>query len=89
MGGRVGSVLGSFVFFCIAPGTVAGWVPYVLSEWRIQPALLGVPGVRILGGVVAAMGVAILVECFSRFAIEGRGTPAPIAQLSVLSVVIA
>lgn len=29
--------------------------------------------------VVASLGVAILVECFSRFAIAGRGTPAPIA----------
>ena len=86
MGGRVGPVLGSFVFFWIAPGTVAGWVPWVLSEWRIQPALLGVPGGRVLGGGVAAVGVAILVECFSRFAIEGRGTPAPIAPTEKLVV---
>ncbi len=78
MGGRVGSLLGSFVFFLIAPGTVAGWVPYALSHWRFQPALLGVPGGRVVGGVAAAVGVAMLIECVLRFAIEGRGTPAPI-----------
>jgi protein-S-isoprenylcysteine O-methyltransferase Ste14 len=86
MGDRAGPILGSFVWFWIAPGTVAGWVPYALSEWRIQPPLLGVPGGRVVGAVVAAMGVMILVECFSRFAIKGRGTPAPIAPTETLVV---
>ena len=86
MGGRVGSLIGSFVFFWIAPGTVAGWVPYTLSKWRLQPPLLGIPGGRVVGGVVTAVGVAILVECFFRFAIEGRGTPAPIAPTERLVV---
>ena len=75
----VGAVLGSFVFFLVAPGTIAGLVPYLLSRWRIQPPLLGVPAGRIVGGIVLAMGVAGLVECFGRFAIKGHGTPAPIA----------
>ena len=79
MASKLGSVLGSFVFFWIAPGTVAGWVPYALSRWRMQPPLLGVASLRIVGGVLATMGVAGLVECFARFAITGRGTPAPIA----------
>ena len=83
---RVGSLLGSFVFFVIAPGTVAGWVPYALSGWQIQPPLLGVPGGRIVGGVIAAMGVLGLVACFGRFASEGRGTPAPIAPPQSLVV---
>jgi len=86
MGGRVGPLLGSFIFFWIAPGTVAGWVPYALSRWRIQPPLLGVRGGRAVGGGVAAMGAAILVECFSRFTIEGRGTPAPIMPTESLVV---
>ena len=86
MGGRVESLIGSFVFFWIVPGTVAGWVPYALSKWRLQPPLLGLPGGRVVGGVVTAAGVAILVECFSRFAIEGRGTPAPIAPTERLVV---
>ena len=84
--GKVGPLLGSLVFFVVAPGAVAGWVPYLLSEWRIQPPLLGVPGGRVVGGLLAAFGVAILVECFWRFASEGRGTPAPIAPTETLVV---
>src|SRR5262249_33185707 len=75
----VGAVLGSFVFFLVAPGAIAGLVPYLLSRWRIQPPLLGVPAARIVGGIVLAIGVAGLVECFGRFALKGHGTPAPIA----------
>jgi len=84
--GRVGPFLGSLVFFVVAPGAVAGWVPYLLSEWRLQPPLLGVPGGRVVGGLLATFGVAILVECFWRFASEGRGTPAPIAPPETLVV---
>jgi hypothetical protein len=80
VGGRVGSLLGSLVFFVIAPGTVAGWIPYVLSKWRFQSPLLGVSGGRMLGGVLAAVGVSVLVECFWRFASEGRGTTWVIPQ---------
>ena len=68
MTGTVGAVLGSFVFFLVAPGTIAGLVPYVLSRWSMQPPLLGVPAGRIVGGIVLTIGVAGLVECFGRFA---------------------
>jgi len=67
------------VFFLVAPGAIVGLVPYLLSRWRIQPPLLGVPAARIVGGIVLAIGVAGLVECFGRFALKGHGTPAPIA----------
>lgn len=86
MSRRAGPLLGSLVFFVVAPGAVAGWVPYLLSEWRIQPPLLGVPGGRVVGGLLATFGVAILVECFWRFASEGRGTPAPIAPTETLVI---
>src|SRR4029434_2985224 len=69
--GKVGPLLGSLVFFVVAPGAVAGWVPYLLSEWRIQPPLLGVSGGRVVGGLLAAFGVAILVECFCVSRVKG------------------
>ena len=86
MRGRVGAVVGSLVFFVIAPGTVAGWVPYLLSRWWFQPPLFDIPASRVVGGVLAVTGVAILVDCFSRFALEGRGTPAPVAPTERLIV---
>ena len=83
---RVRALVGSFIFFWIAPVTVAGWIPYALSGWRIQPPLFGAPAGRIVGSVVAVIGAAGLIECFGRFAIKGRGTPAPIAPPEVLVV---
>ena len=79
MASKLGPIVGSFVFFWVAPASIAGWLPYMLSGWRIHPPLLGVPAGRIVGGVIAVVGAAGLVECFARFAIKGRGTPAPIA----------
>ena len=81
---RISAVLGSIVFFCVAPGTFAGLVPYRLTRWRIGPSLLGIPALRWVGGAMIVLGVAGLVECFARFALQGRGTPAPIAPPEVL-----
>ena len=76
------ATVGSLVFFCLAPATVAGWVPYALTGWRLPPFAPG----RVGGAVVAAIGAVGLVECVGRFAIAGRGTPAPIAPTERLIV---
>ena len=83
---RVGAFIGSFVFFWLAPGIVAGWIPYLLTGWRVQAPLFGVTAGRLLGGSVAAIGLACLIECFARFALKGRGTPAPVAPTEDLVV---
>jgi protein-S-isoprenylcysteine O-methyltransferase Ste14 len=75
---RASAVLGSAVFFVIAPATIAGLVPWWLSGWRVQPALLGLPALRGFGVLLIAGGIAVLLECFARFALEGLGTPAPV-----------
>jgi protein-S-isoprenylcysteine O-methyltransferase Ste14 len=81
---RVAPLIGSLVFFIIAPGTVAGWMPYWLTAWQMQPPLFGVRGLRPIGVVLGAAGVVLLVDCFLRFALEGRGTPAPVAPTEAL-----
>lgn len=83
-GTRVRAVLGSFVFFLVAPGVVAGAVPFALVGWTFQPPLLGLPGERLVGLVAVGAGLASLVDCFARFALEGRGTPGPVEQTEVL-----
>jgi protein-S-isoprenylcysteine O-methyltransferase Ste14 len=83
---RLDAVVGSFIFFWVAPGIVAGWIPYRLTGWRVQAPLLGVTAGRLMGGVVAAVGLVCLIECFARFALEGRGTPAPVAPTEELVV---
>jgi protein-S-isoprenylcysteine O-methyltransferase Ste14 len=86
MKGKVGPALGSLLFFVVAPGTVAGLVPYLLSGWRLEPPFFGVSAVRMVGGVLIVLGVVALVECFARFAFQGRGTPAPVAPTETLVV---
>ena len=78
------AILGSFVFFLVAPGVVAGVVPYALVGWTLQPPLAGLPGERLVGVLAVGVGVACLLDCFARFALEGRGTPAPMEQTEVL-----
>jgi protein-S-isoprenylcysteine O-methyltransferase Ste14 len=64
-------------FLLLAPGTVAGLIPWWISHWRLQPAWLGLDLTRWLGAAMAAAGLIGLLESFVRFAVEGLGTPAP------------
>jgi len=72
-------LLGSFVFLLIAPGFVAGVVPFWITRWQLNRAFLGIPAFRILGIVLMLGGAPIVLDSFVRFAIQGLGTPAPIA----------
>lgn len=73
---RTTASIGSFLFLLLAPGTVAGVVPYWLTGWRLTAAPWPL---RALGAALITLGVVLLVSCFARFAWVGRGTPAPIA----------
>jgi protein-S-isoprenylcysteine O-methyltransferase Ste14 len=75
---RFFAVLGSAVFLVIAPGTVAGLMPWWISGWQMQAPLLGLPAMRVIGGVLIAAGVPVLLDSFARFALQGVGTPAPV-----------
>jgi len=75
---------GSAVFLVIAPGVVAGLIPWWLTGWRIGAAY-PVP-VRVTGAVLTAAGAAVLLGAFAQFAVQGRGTPAPPAPTEQLVV---
>jgi protein-S-isoprenylcysteine O-methyltransferase Ste14 len=79
---RTSAVFGSILFLVVAPGTVAGLVPYWLTGWRGHAALPW----RIAGSALILGALALLLECFGRFAWIGRGTPAPIAPTDRLVV---
>src|SRR3954467_12204606 len=73
---RVRAAAGSVLFLAVAPGVIAGFVPWLLTEWR--PA--GAPAwLQALGWIALTAGAAVLLEAFGRFVVEGIGTPAPIA----------
>ncbi len=83
---RSSAILGSVVFFAVAPGVVAGLIPWGLSEWRLQTPFPAYRIVEAAGSIVTAAGLAALIHAFMRFALEGRGTPAPVAPTAELVV---
>src|SRR4051794_13588878 len=77
---------GSAAFFALAPGTVAGLLPWSLTRWRPGVAFAHWLPARLLGILILLAGSAFLVQAFARFVVEGIGTPAPIAPPSRLVV---
>jgi protein-S-isoprenylcysteine O-methyltransferase Ste14 len=74
---RLRALAGSALFLVIAPGTVAGYFPWTISRWQMHPPFF--PGAHILGVVLILAGLPTLLDSFWRFAVQGLGTPAPIA----------
>jgi protein-S-isoprenylcysteine O-methyltransferase Ste14 len=83
---RTGSVVGTVLFLLLAPGTVAGLLPWWISGWKFEPPLLGIAWTRWLGVALIAAGAPALLDSFARFALQGRGTPAPVLPTSRLVV---
>ncbi|TAJ24692.1 MAG: isoprenylcysteine carboxylmethyltransferase family protein [Reyranella sp.] len=83
---RTIAVLGSAVFFVVAPFTLAGLIPWSVTDWQLQPPFLGLELTRGIGAMLILAGVPGLVDAFARFALQGLGTPAPIAPPRTLVV---
>ena len=62
------------LFIVIAPGSLAGWLPWYISGWQ-RPRLDTTLGV--VGFSVAVFGWLVLLWCEREFAVRGRGTPNP------------
>jgi protein-S-isoprenylcysteine O-methyltransferase Ste14 len=83
---RLTATLGSLVWLLLAPGVVAGLIPWWITGWDADdPSAVWIP-VQIVGGLLIAVGIAVLVESFTRFALYGLGTPAPAAPTERLVV---
>src|SRR5690606_34424509 len=77
--------IGTIVFLLLAPGVVAGLVPWLITGWRPHDwgglAWLILP----VAWLVIASGAAFLLYAFGLFAAHG-GTPAPLAPTQTLVV---
>lgn len=82
---KASAIAGSAVFFLVAPCIVAGLLPWLILD-RYETTLLGSPPQITLGILLIVAAIAVLVHCFARFALEGLGTPAPIAPTEKLVV---
>jgi len=70
---RLAAIFGSAVFPVIAPGTLAGYVPWTITRWHMASPLLGFFPFRILGVLLIAAGLPVLLDSFARFALLGPG----------------
>jgi protein-S-isoprenylcysteine O-methyltransferase Ste14 len=79
---RVRAAVGTAVFLVIAPGTVVGLLPWLITGWHsgsTRPAVLVA-----VGAIFTAAGCAVLLYAFGQFVVDGLGTPAPPAPTDVL-----
>jgi protein-S-isoprenylcysteine O-methyltransferase Ste14 len=80
---RARAAAGSMLFLLVAPGVVAGLVPWLLTGWdSADPPVV----LRAIGWLLIGLGGAVLLDAFGRFVVEGIGTPAPIAPTERLVV---
>ena len=82
--GRGRAVAGSALFLLVAPGVIAGLVPWLATGWELDERHAW--PLRLLGGALVAAGAAVLLAAFAGFALEGGGTPAPVAPTERLVV---
>jgi len=75
---RTFALLATAIFLLVAPGTIAGFVPWCISRWQVQAPFPGFGACRVIGALLIAAAIPILLESFGRFAVQGIGTPAPV-----------
>jgi protein-S-isoprenylcysteine O-methyltransferase Ste14 len=83
---KVSAVLGSVLFFVVAPCVLAGLIPWWMTRWEVGRAFLGLEVTRAVGVLLILVGLPGLVDSFARFALQGLGTPAPVAPTKNLVV---
>jgi protein-S-isoprenylcysteine O-methyltransferase Ste14 len=83
---RLSAAVGTLVFLVLAPGIVAGLIPWWISRWNFAAPFAGYGIMRVLGVALIVLGLIPLLDAFARFALEGQGTPAPIAPTKRLVV---
>jgi protein-S-isoprenylcysteine O-methyltransferase Ste14 len=54
--GRTFAILGTAAFLILAPGTVAGLIPWWISRWRLRQPLLGFTPFRVIGVLLEGIG---------------------------------
>jgi protein-S-isoprenylcysteine O-methyltransferase Ste14 len=80
------AAIGTTAFFFLAPGVVAGLIPWWLTRWEIRWPSSDWIAFQIVGTVLILAGIMFLIHAFARFVSEGAGTPAPVAPTERLVI---
>jgi protein-S-isoprenylcysteine O-methyltransferase Ste14 len=83
---RIKAALGSLAFLVLAPGVVAGLIPWLITDWPPLPMADGPGALRWSGLILIGVGLVVVLDAFARFAWVGLGTPAPVAPTRTLVV---
>src|ERR1041384_8201619 len=73
------AIFGAALFFVAAPSVGAGLIPWWITRWAFRAPLFDLQATRAIGVVLILAGLPVLVDSFARFALQGLGTPAPVA----------
>src|SRR5689334_17411063 len=73
------AIVGSVLFFVIAPLFAWAGIAWWITRWEFRPAFFDLGLMRAIGGLLIVAGVSGVADSFARFALRGMGTPAPVA----------
>src|SRR5258705_6799931 len=73
------AILGSALFFAVAPSTVAGPVSWWVTRWGVWPPLFPLHATRAPRVLFVLSRLPRPVDSFSRVLLHRFGTPAPLA----------
>ncbi|MGX9792280.1 methyltransferase family protein [Mycobacterium sp. MMS18-G62] len=82
---RSTAAITSAAFFVVAPGTVVGLLPWLITRWEITGSGLGWRVLQAVGVVLIVLGLIPPVHAFIQF-VKAGGTPIPIAPTQRLVV---
>ena len=76
---RTMAILGSALFFVVAPMMLAGLVPWLVTHWEFQAPFASVELMRVAGIALIIAGVPGPLDCLRALRSRGLAPPAPIA----------
>ena len=82
---RARAWIGTIAFLFLAPGVVAGLIPWLLSGWRRRDWGDAAWAVVPIAWIAITAGIVFLLYAFALFALHS-GTPAPVAPTETLVV---
>jgi protein-S-isoprenylcysteine O-methyltransferase Ste14 len=79
------AAVGSAAFFVVAPGTVVGLIPWLITHWQLAGSTPLWRAAQIVGALLIVAGLIPVVHAFVQFTKAG-GTPMPLAPTQRLVV---
>jgi len=80
------SLIGSAFWLVAAPGAVAVYIPWLMTGWARDSMNAVFDAPRIAGAALILAAGAGLLESFTRFALQGEGTPSPVMRTHKLVI---